>query len=183
MRRVHRPLPFKRVNAHQAAVDPHGELLAREGVVLVPVASVSEEQLRVRADEARLDAYVGHPPALGSCPPPHVAEHPAVQAHHESVLEHAIGSEGDGLPPGPCERLRDVLELDLIQVSARGHEIRDQPIEILLLDRGGARGLGADRANVELRRGAVLGRGAHWELPGGACSSRQSRPLPISSRA
>jgi len=39
---------------------------------------------------------------------------------------------------GPWDGLGDVLELDLVEVGARGDEVRDEAVQVLLFERGRA---------------------------------------------
>jgi len=63
----------------------------------------------------------------GFRPGPHVAEHPAVQRQHESIVEDAFRPKRTCLRVCPRKRCSDVLELDLVQVGASSDEVRMRP--------------------------------------------------------
>jgi hypothetical protein len=55
---------------------------------------------------------------------------------HEPVVENPLGPERVRPAQSPGQRIPNVLELDLIEIGASGNEVRDEPLEILLLERG-----------------------------------------------
>lgn len=101
---------------------------------------------------------------LCACPCPDVAEHTTMEREHEPIVEDARRSEDARLPVRPGERLRDVLELDLVEVGAGGHEVWDETLQILHLDRCGPGGLWTDAPHIEAGQRRLVGR------DGGHCS-------------
>jgi hypothetical protein len=145
------------MDAHQAAVNPGRPLVGAEHFLGVPVLGVVERQPGLGGDQVRLNSDVGDTVPLCSRPRPHVAEHAAVERQHESVVEYALGPKRTRLPPSPRERLCDVLELNLIEVGAGSHEVWDESLQVLLLERCGPGGFWTDGPCVERRKGWLVG--------------------------
>src|ERR1700744_906226 len=80
-----------------------------------------------------------------------------MEVQHESVVEYAFCPAGACLLSRPGKRLRDVLELNLVEVCARGHKVGDQALEVLLLDGSRPGGLRTDRVYVEVGGWPIVG--------------------------
>lgn len=80
-----------------------------------------------------------------------------MEGQHKSVVESAFCSTGACLPLRPSKRLRDVLELHLVEVRARRHKVRDEPLQILLLNGSRTGGFRADGVDIEPGEGLVVG--------------------------
>src|ERR1035437_5543158 len=103
-----------------------------------------------------------------------------MERHHEPVGEYALRSKGACVPLRPRKRLGDVLELHLVEVCTRSHKVRDEALQILLLEGSRSGGFRPDRVCVEAEKRLVVEWGAHVSRFARFRSVRQSLPLATS---
>src|SRR5665213_1249127 len=132
------------MDRNEPTVEPSGALVALEDSVGVPVFHVLESRLRFGDDDFGHRSDVGDSTSIGSSPSPDVAKHLAVELHQEAVLEEAVRSKHSRLLDAPSQRLRNVVELDSVHICSGRHEVRNEPLEVFLLDWCGASRLKTD---------------------------------------
>jgi hypothetical protein len=120
------------VDGDEAAVDPGRQVVRLENAFSVPEPGVIEPELGFGGDQVRCHANVGFASPWCSGPSPHITEHPPVEGPHESVVKDAFWPARLCLPSRPWQGGGDVLELDLVQVSAGCDEVRDEAIKVFL---------------------------------------------------
>ena len=105
----------------QAAVDPGSQLVVGEDSFGMPKLGIIEQLPGLLCYQVRLHSDVGDAPSEGSGPGPHVAEHPAVQRQHESVVEDAFRPKRTCLRVCPRKRTDQLIRLN------NGEWLRKEP--------------------------------------------------------
>ena len=114
----------------------------------------------------RFDADVGHSRPVPARPLPHVAEHPPVDSIGEVDGQQPVRAGHPPPPERPQRRRFDVRLFGQVEISACGDEGGDQPVDVLVGERGHS------------------GRVAAWQSSCQGCSgSSHRRPVVISFAA